>query len=331
MIPYAQPHIDRADRKAVDRVLHTTHLTQGAKVREFEDAICEYTGAKYAVAFNSGTSALHAAYLAVDVDTVYMNPITFVATANMAEAAGGHVVFRDGRPSKELESKDWVSMHYAGRYHGPGIIEDACHALGSDSPFGKVGNCGGGTKVTVFSTHAIKNITTGEGGICTTNDVDTFDKIRLICSHGMEPLSHKMYTMGYNYRMTEMQAALGLSQLNKIDKFRDDKQWLWYKYFMGLPENILSSKMLPINDTHWHLYVTETDYRDKLQSHLADKGIQTRIHYPPVHLQPYWGGVEGTCPKSESFAKRCLSLPLWVGMKRKTQDYIIESVKEFYV
>jgi len=115
MIPYAQPHIDRADRKAVDRVLHTTHLTQGNEIRNFEVAICDYTGAKYAVAFNSGTSALHAAYEAVGGDSVSMNPITFVATANMARVAGYDVVFSDSK-KRGTPIDNWVSMHYAGRY-----------------------------------------------------------------------------------------------------------------------------------------------------------------------------------------------------------------------
>lgn len=328
MIPYAKPHIDNADRKAVDRVLHTTSLTQGSKVREFEDAICEYTGAKYCVAFNSGTSALHAAYLAVDVDdcTIVMNPVTFVATANMAKVAGAEVFFRDKNPG----GVDWVSMHYAGRYHGPGIIEDACHALGSDSPYGKVGNCGGGTKITVFSTHAIKNITTGEGGLATTNDSALHTEMKLLSSHGRS--NGAMLEMGYNYRMTDIQAALGISQLKKIDKFRDDKLKTYYDYDYAFWEAGLYHNMDQswYSVTNYHLYVIETDNRDKLAQHLLERGIQTRVHYPPVHLQPYWGGKKGTCPKAEAFADRCLSLPLWVGMKRKTQDYIIESVKEFY-
>ena len=337
MIPYAQPHIDKADRKAVDCVLRGTTLTQGHFVKEFEDAICEYTGAKYALTFNSGTSALHAAYLAIGVERVriMMNPVTFVATANMAQLAGATVVFSDDAPDESVRSEKfsqpWVSMHYAGRYAGPGIVEDACHALGSDSPYGKVGNCGGGTKITVFSTHAIKNITTGEGGICTTNDEKLYDKMRMLRSHGRN--AEQMWSMGYNYRMTDIQAALGLSQLNKIDKFRECKWEIWRGYEDGLPKELLSERMerLPMGpNTHWHLYVIEADNRDKLRKHLTGKGIGTQVHYRPVHLQPYWKGKVGTCPKSERFARRCLSLPLWVGLTRKQQEYIIESVKQFY-
>jgi len=191
-----------------------------------------------------------------------------------------------------------------------------------------VGNCGGGTKITVFSTHAIKNITTGEGGICTTNDAALNHKMLLLRSHGM--VKRKMYSIGYNYRMTDIQAALGLSQLNKIDKFRDDKQETRLRYIDNLGLDFFSESMIKYHKTHWHLYIIETDNRDELQQHLKNKGIETRVHYPPVHLQPYWGGEVGACPRAEKFAKRCLSLPLWVGMKRKTQDYIIESVKEFY-
>ncbi len=335
MIPYAQPHIDRADRRAVNRVLHTTHLTQGNKVREFEDAICEYTGAKYAVAFNSGTSALHAAYLALGMagEIVYMNPITFVATANMAKAAGLTVRFCDDAPDESVRNdsyrRNWVSMHYAGRYHGPGIIEDACHALGSDSPYGKVGNCGGGTKITVFSTHAIKNITTGEGGIATTNDLDLYESMLFARSHGCINNNHIYTRMGYNYRMTDIQAALGISQLSKIDEFRDDRERIRSAYHR-LPGHVLSGEMMCFSKTHWHLYVIETKYREGLKRHLADKGIGTQIHYPPVHLQPYWHGEKGTCPKAELFAERCLSLPLWVGLTKRQQGYIIESVKDFY-
>jgi len=332
MIPYARPHIDKQDRKAVDTVLRGTTLTQGHFVKAFEDAICEYTGARYAVAFNSGTSALHAAYLAVDVKqrVVVMNPLTFVATANMAKAAGAEVHFNDDRAPDLFY---WISMHYAGRYAGPGLIEDACHALGSDSPYGKVGNCGGGTKITVFSTHAVKNITTGEGGICTTNDVELFNQMRLIGSHGR--LDSEMVTMGYNYRMTDIQAALGLSQLKKIDEFRDAKDEIRDRYIgtLGLladEDDLFSDTMVKTHNTHWHLYVIETDRRDELQAHLTSKGIGTQIHYPPVHLQPYWGGKEGTCPKAELFSTRCLSLPLWVGLTRKQQSSIIEAVKEFY-
>jgi dTDP-4-amino-4,6-dideoxygalactose transaminase/RimJ/RimL family protein N-acetyltransferase len=259
---------------------------------------------KYCVAFNSGTSALHAAYLAVGYDdpVIYMNPITFVATANMAQSAEFVVRFSDDRP----EYSRWVSMHYAGRYHGPGIIEDACHALGSDSPYGKVGNCGGGTKITVFSTHAIKNITTGEGGLATTNDGALASHMQDIRSHGR--VNGEMVTMGYNYRMTDIQAALGLSQLSKIDKFRDDKQELAHRYDRLVTGQVISYNFHnQTSGTHWHLYVIEAHNRDKLATHLATKGIETRVHYPPVHLQPYWGGREGTCPKAEAFAKRCLS------------------------
>ena len=334
VIPYARPHIDKHDRKAVDTVLRGTTLTQGHFVKEFEDAICEYTGARYAVAFNSGTSALHAAYLAVSVPKdliVSMNPITFVATANMAMAAGCTVNFCDDRPIPSQQYKlplHWVPMHYAGRYAGPGLIEDACHALGSDSPYGKVGNCGGGTKITVFSTPAVKNITTGEGGVCTTNDADLHESMLYTRSHGR--IDGVMFRMGYNYRMTDIQAALGLSQLKKIDEFRDIKQEMVDKYSRELPWVVLTDTMCEDFDTHWHLCVIDTSNRDAMQAHLTSKGIGTQIHYPPVHLQPYWGGTEGTCPKAEKFAKRCLSLPLWVGLTRKQQSSIIESVKEFY-
>ncbi len=339
MIPYAQPHIDRADRKAVDNVLHGTVLTQGRIVKEFEGAICDYTGAKYAVTFNSGTSALHTAYLAVDLlrkrngwevtPIVAMNPITFVATSNMAKAAGYGVAFADDKEGWF----NWVSMHYAGRYADPGLIEDACHALGSDSPHGKVGNCGGGTKITVFSTHAIKCVTTGEGGICTTNDPLLATKMKYIRSHGRNPISGKMEVMGYNYRMTDIQAALGLSQLSKIDKFMQQRQYVFDYYstelkgYARLPEPGVSPTM-------WHLYAVNfdtTEQRDHVKDYLARNGIGTQIHYRPVYLEPYYQGLgfeEGSCPKAEGFWRTELSLPMHTKLSKSDLKYICNNVKE---
>ena len=380
MIPYGKQDINQSDIDAVVAVLKSDFLTQGPQVPLFEDAIAKKCDAKYAIATNSATSALHIANLALGVgkgDIVWTSPITFVATANSALYCGASVNFVDidlhsGNMSVEalktkLSSakqlgclpKVVIPVHLAGQScamqqiseladeYGFKIIEDASHAIGGQYQNTAVGSCSF-SDITIFSFHPVKIITSGEGGMALTNNCELAEKMALLRSHGIVsdqgnmtekshgPWYYQQIDLGYNYRMTDMQAALGLSQLNRIFTFIDKRNQLAKNYDKAFANEKITS-LTPANNTlsSYHLYLILLPERNK-EKHcqtivkLRENNICAHIHYIPVHLQPYYqklGFCQGDYPNAEEYYSRVISLPLYPELTNAEQRYIIEQIK----
>jgi perosamine synthetase len=354
-IPYSRHFIDQSDIDAVTEVLKSDWLTCGDKIPEFEQKICDYTGAKYTVAVSSGTAALHCALLTAHLqpkDEVIVPAITFAATANAVLYCGAKPVFADINPHtynidpQDIErkitnkTKAIIPVHMTGRpcemdeiwtiakKYNIIVIEDACHALGAKYRGNKIGNLQ--SEMTCFSLHPVKNITVGEGGLITTNSAIVAQYLREFRNHGRNKSGDQMH-IGYNYRLTDFQAALGISQLNKIDDFWDKRCQIIIEYFAKLPENIT-----PLTDnisysSSWHLFVIQIPNRNKVKQYLNDHGIGAQIHYMPVYYHPYYQQLEyqkGLCPIAEDYYEHCLSLPCYVGLTQEQQNYVIKTLEE---
>ena len=376
-IPYGRQWIDENDIQAVVQVLRSERITQGPKVEEFEKALADYCGARYAVAVNSGTSALHIACLAAGVGAgheVITSPITFVASANCAAYCGARPVFADIDARTFNIAPDEIRKKMSGRtaavipVHMAGqscdmeaiaklikqtagnrkvfIIEDACHALGSLYKGTKVGACSW-SDMTVTSFHPVKHITTGEGGAVLTNDETLCRRLKRFRSHGIthrpeeftarerafrqdpsavnpvpNPWYYEQLDLGYNYRITDIQSALGLSQMEKMGQIRSRRRGIVNRYneAFGDLDWLTTPFESPDCDTNFHLYIGLFDFgrigmsRADTALRLRSKGIQTQVHYIPVHLQPFFQArfdtAKGDCPRAEAYYERCLSLPL---------------------
>ena len=381
MIPYGFQDIRPEDIEAVINVLKSDWLTQGPWVPRFEQAVAEYCGADYAVAVNSGTSALHIACLALGLspgDRLWTSPNTFVASANCGLYCGATVDFVDIDPRtynmsvdalalklKQTEKsgtlpKVVIPVHFAGqscemdvinslaKRYGFHIIEDASHAIGGQYKGKPIGN-GQYSDITVFSFHPVKIITTGEGGAAFTNNPDLADRMQLFRTHGITRDPSKMTSngqglwyyqqidLGYNYRMTDIQAALGISQMQRIDEFVTQRHRLAVRYDKALAD-------LPIHlpFTHknayssFHLYVIRLDTeiikrnRREIFERLRNAGIGVNVHYIPVHTQPYYrqmGFRMGDFPASEVYYQEAMSLPLFPGLSKKQQDQIVAALR----
>lgn len=396
-VPYGRQWIDEDDIQAVVGVLRSDRLTQGPKIEEFENALAEYCEAKYAVAVNSATSALHIACIAAEVgsgDEVITSPITFVASANCAVYCNAKPVFADidtktyNIDPKEIEkkinsrTKAVIPVHFAGqscdmesiykiikKKEGEFnkkifIIEDACHALGSIYKNKKVGDCTF-SDMTVMSFHPVKHITTGEGGAVLTNDKMLYKKLKKHRSHGiavipeefintdlafhpatsdaspmLNPWYYEQVDLGYNYRLTDIQCALGLSQLKKLDMFCMRRKEIVANYNAVFKNTDYVT--IPFEDnqcnSNFHLYVLLFDFekintdRARFMLKLKSKDIQTQVHYIPVHLQPFYRKRFGTnreCyPHAEKYYQRCLSIPLFPAMTDDDVKKVIKVIKE---
>jgi len=375
-IPYAKQYLDDDDIKAVIEVLRGDYLTTGPYINQFESEFALKVGAKYAVAVSSGTAALHIAYLAADLkpyDEVITTPMTFAATANAALYVGAQPVFADidgqtyNIDVKEIEShltpqaKAIVPVHYTGlpcemgeicdiaKLHNLVVIEDACHALGAKYKDTVIGDCTY-SDMTVFSFHPVKHITTGEGGMITTNSESLYQKLFKLRSHGItrdndtfkEPghgdWYYEMQDLGFNYRLTDIQAALGISQLKKLDSFVARRRQIVDRYnkaFQELPVELPSEPEGYYSS--YHLYVIRLRKESKktrkdLYSKLKAKGIHTQVHYLPVHTMPYYqenlGHKWGDYPVAEDHYSRVLSLPMYPAMTDDDVDYVINCMKE---
>lgn len=363
MIPYSTQLIDDDDIAAVTDVLRSSHLTQGPKVEAFEQALCEYTGAKYAVTFNSATSALMGAYASVGIgkdDEIITTPISFVATSNMAIALDAKPIFcdikLDGNIDERLieklitpRTKAIVPVDFAGKAvalkkiqeiakkHDLLVIEDASHALGSSIDGQKVGSL---SDMTIFSFHAIKPITTGEGGAVLTDNEEYADKLRLFRSHGIvkkQLWNSDMITMGFNYRLTDLAAALGLSQLKRLDAFIGqrnkiaayyDERFKGHKLFqtISIPDNENSARHLyPIT-----LIPSLQCPKEDIYSALHDKGIGVQVHYKPIHQNSFYIDKYGKqhFPVAEDFYRSELSLPCHQKMRMEDAVYIADTFLE---
>lgn len=361
MIPYGHQYIDKKDIEAVVRVLKSPWLTQGPKIKEFEEELAKYCNAKYAVAVSSGTAALHLAYLTSGIkkgDEVITSPNTFAATTNMLLAVGAKPVFCDIRldtyniDEANIEklitpkTKAIVPVHFAGqpcemdeilkiaKKHRLIVIEDACHALGAEYKGKKIG--GLNSDMTVFSFHPIKSITTGEGGAILTNDGNYHQKLLILRNHGIKKDRNGfniMEELGFNYRMNDIQAALGISQLRKLDRFIKKRGAVKKRYEEELKtvSSVILPQEIPANLSSWHLFVIRLKKsRDGVLKSLKNNGVGAQIHYPPVYCHPYYqrnGYNEEICKNAEQFYKSALSLPLFPYLKISEQDFIINKLK----
>lgn len=381
MIPYGRQDINQQDINAVIEVLKSDFLTQGPQVPAFEQSIIDACDAKYAVAVNSATSALHIACLALGLgndDWLWTTPNTFVASANCALYCGAKVDFVDIDPrtynlcAKQLEKKliaaqkvgklpkivipvhfsgqscDMQAIHELAKKYGFNIIEDASHAIGGKYKGEPIGNSRY-SDITVFSFHPVKIVTTAEGGMAVTNNAKLAEQLNLLRSHGITrdeelmtkaadgPWYYQQIELGYNYRMTELQAALGLSQMQRLEAFVIKRHELASRY-----DNLLHDLPITLPWQHpdsysaRHLYVIRLQLEQINITHLdvfnalRAAGIQANLHYIPVHMQPYYqkmGFASGQFPEAEKYYKEAISIPLFSAMTEGQQDTVCSTLK----
>ena len=368
LLPYGRQSLDEADIAACVDVLRSPWLTTGPRIAEFEGAVADYAGAAHAVAFSSGTSALHAAAAAAGLgpgDEAITTPLTFAATANCVAYQGAQPVFADihantlNISAEEIErritprTKAILPVDFAGlpadldaimdvaERHGLLVIEDAAHALGATHGGRHVGSI---SHMTVFSFHPVKQITTAEGGMVLTDRADLAERLRRFRNHGIVytdkrfPWNYEIPELGYNYRITDIQCALGVSQLTKLDGFVDRRNVLARRYASTLAE----SSFLELPDANgdarhaWHLFVVLLELerlsvgRDEVMEAMRAENIGVQLHYPLVHLQPYyrerWGYGDGDCPVAEALSPRLMTIPLFPAMTEADQDQVVEAL-----
>lgn len=358
---YGRQSIDEDDVAAVVEALRSDYLTCGPKVKEFEQELCRYTGAKYAVAVSNATAGLHIAALAAGLqpgDEAVTSPITFLSSANCVRFTGANVCFADVEadtaninpaailPHLTEKTKAIIPVHFAGqscdmaRIHsiakerGLTIIEDAAHAIGSNYKDTKVGSCRY-SDMTVFSFHPVKTITTAEGGAVMTNSEELYHKLLAYRAHGMHKdgdMAHdwryEMRELGFNYRLTDIQAALGISQLRKLEAFKRRRREIvaYYNEHLGLPH--LAER--EFSNACFHLYPVLVDDREKLYHRARKVGLYLQVHYIPVHTQPYYralGFHSGDYPVAEAYYARCISLPLYPGLSDEDVEEIVRRLK----
>ena len=386
-IPYGKQFIADADIEAVTKALRSDFLTQGPLVAEFEEKFAKYIGSKYAVAVTNGTAALHLSAMALGVDKkskVIVPPITFVASANCVRYCGGEVVFSDIDKKTAtiyleiLHEKiatcprgtyqGIVVVDFAGfpvnleklrkiaDEFGLWILEDACHAPGgyfTDSQ-GKKQFCGNGNyaDLAIFSFHPVKHLTTGEGGMITTNDEKLYKKLLSLRTHGTtkDPdllvenhggWYYEMQELGFNYRISDVLCALGISQLDNAAEGIQRRRELADAYDQAFSAVSEIETATPNNQETlsegighaYHLYVIKTPKRKELYDYLRKHNIFTQVHYIPVHLMPYYqklGSKKGDMPVAERYYEECLSLPMYPSLTEEEQGLVIKKIKDFY-
>lgn len=373
-LPYGKQVIDEYDIESVVKVLRSNFLTTGPAIEQFETEIAKFTGAKYAVAFSSGTAALHGACYAAGIsegDEVITSPMTFAASANCVLYQGGKPVFVDIDPLtynlnpnliKENiteKTKAIIPVHFTGqpaeldeilkiaREENLVVIEDAAHAIGATYKNKTIGSIG---DMTMFSFHPVKHITTGEGGIITTNQEKYYEKLLQFRTHGITrdqgllkenhgPWYYEMQFLGFNYRITDIQASLGISQLKKIESFIEKRKQLveLYTKELGSLVEIMLPQQLPFVESSWHLYVLKlqlsklTAGRKEIFQALQKENIGVNVHYIPVYLHPYYqslGYQKGICPIAESCYEQFITLPLFAGMDNHDVADVVNAVKK---
>jgi len=398
MIPYGKHYLDEEDIQSVVAVLREGWLTQGPKVAEFEQKVSDYTGAKYAVAVSSATAGLHLACLAAGItkgDRVYTSANTFTASANCIMYVGGDPAFCDINPktlnmsTEYLENKllsdskvdGIIPVHFAGlpcdmvkikeiseKYNAP-VIEDAAHAFGASYPDGgRVGNCEY-SDMTVFSLHPVKGVTSGEGGIVTTNNEKTYRSLLRLRSHGickgnfdlpgvsvadsdklfypedaldnngqLNPWYYEMQELGFNYRLTDFQSALALSQMEKSEKFLTRRKEIarTYDHYFSDVDNLKIMQGHDRQNSSLHLYVLEIDFkklgksRGEVMRQLFEKNIGTQVHYIPVPFQPYYANLgfnRKDYPEVQSYYDQALSIPIYYSLSDEQVKFVADEIK----
>lgn len=372
---YGHQYLDEADYKAVEDVLKSDYLTCGPKIEELEQKLCKLTGAKHAVVCSNGTAALHIAAMAAGLgegDELITTPITFAASANCALYVGARPVFADINPETYNidptsikahitdKTKAIVAVDYTGqacewdeilaiaKENGLVTIEDAAHSIGTiynGRPVGTIAD------MTTFSFHPVKTVTGGEGGAVLTDSDKYYKKLLLYRSHGITrdaslmehesdgPWYYEQVDLGYNYRMTDIQAGLLISQLNKLDMFKQRRQELVARYDEAFRDidGVIVQKDIDKSDTCRHLYILRLD-TDKLKvdrkqffEAMGAEGICCNVHYIPVYYFPHYkrlGYKKGLCPNAEALYEQMMSLPLYYALSDEEQDDVIAAVKK---
>jgi perosamine synthetase len=374
LLPYGHQQIDNDDVNAVIEVLRSDWITTGPKVAEFEEAFAAYVGSKYAVSFSSGTAALHGASFAAELgpgDEAITTPMTFCATANCLLYQGAKPVFADVCPDTlnidpdevacriAPQTKAVLPVDYAGHpadlesilelasSHGLVVIEDACHALGAEYRGRRLGSL---SHMTVFSFHPVKHITTGEGGMVTTDDAKLTRRLRMFRNHGIDSDArerqaegqwyYQMVALGYNYRLTDIGCALGISQLRKLDGNLTRRREIARQYtdaFQKIP-GVIPPTIRPAVNPAWHLYPIRLDStefrvrRSEIFRALRAEGLGVNVHYIPVHLHRYYrerfGYRGGEYPVAEDAYEGLISLPMFHGMKTEDVERVVNTVRK---
>ena len=374
-LSYGRQYIDEEDIQAVADTLRSDYLTCGPRITQLEEMLCEVTGAKYCVAVSNGTAALHIAAMAAGIkegDEVITTPITFAASANCALYCGARPVFADINPDTynidpdsirkciTEKTRAVVAVDFTGqaveldeiraicKEHNLILIEDAAHSIGTKyngQPIGSIAD------MTTFSFHPVKTVTAGEGGAVTTNDPDLYQKLVLAHAHGItrdrsqmvhptdDPWYYEQVNLGYNYRMTEFQAALLMSQLKKLEAFSKRRKEIVKMYdeaFSKIPE-LKVQKEIPESDTTRHLYILQLDgekltcTRREFFDALRGENIYSQVHYIPVYWHSHYenlGYAKGLCPNAEHYYQHCMSLPLYYSLKDEDVKDVIHAVEK---
>ncbi|MEB2282528.1 UDP-4-amino-4,6-dideoxy-N-acetyl-beta-L-altrosamine transaminase [Lysinibacillus xylanilyticus] len=369
-ISYGRQSVDEEDIQAVIDTLRSQFLTQGPKIIELEQAVANYAGTKYAVAFCNGTAALHAACYAAGIgaeDEVITSPITFAASANCVRYVGGTVVFADidavtynidpVQISAKIteKTKAIIPVDFTGqpanmdeimaiaKEHNLVVIEDGAHSFGAEYKDRKVG---AQADMTMFSFHPVKPITTAEGGIIVTDNEEYFKKLLKFRSHGIEQTPYaleqggwyyEITNLGYNYRMTDLQAALGVSQMSKLDAFLQRRREIAEMYTEALKdvEGIQVPQQLENTESGWHLYMIQLENANRKQvfEEMRAANIGVHVHYIPVYWHPYYqqlGYKKGLCPVAEEWYEKALTLPIHPSLTDKEIEYIIGNLLARY-
>ena len=382
LIPYGKQNITEEDIEAVVDILKSDFITQGPAIEIFEKKISEKLTCNYSVAVNSATSALHLSCLALELtskDILWTVSNSFVASANCGRYCGAQIDFIDINPKTGLmcidklknkleEAKNLnklpkivIPVHLSGtccdmesisklsKIYGFKIIEDASHAIGGKYKGEYIGNCKY-SSITIFSFHPVKIITTGEGGIATTNNSKIYEKLKILRTHGIVkernkftqkptgPWHYEQQVLGLNYRMTDIHAALGMSQLKRLDKICIKRNFLLSRYkenissekitFLEIPSDCISSVHLCIIKLR---VIDETIHRQFFE-YFRNSKIGVQLHYTPIHLQPYYqnlGFKKGYLPNTEAYANQAISIPLFPDLTPTQQDYVIEKANNF--
>ncbi|MGS2778866.1 UDP-4-amino-4,6-dideoxy-N-acetyl-beta-L-altrosamine transaminase [Robertmurraya sp. GLU-23] len=372
LLSYGQQFIDEDDIEAVIQTLRSPFITQGPKVKEFEDAVASYVGVNYAVAFANGTAALHGACHVAGIsngDEVITTPITFAATSNAILYCGGTPVFadidehtyninpEDVKKKINENTKAIIPVDFTGqpadmdpiiklaREKNLVVIEDGAHSLGAQYKRKKVGTQ---AHMTMFSFHPVKPITTAEGGIITTNSKEYYDQLIIFRNHGITKTAssaeqgdwyYEMLELGYNYRLSDIHAALGLSQLKKIDLFLSRRREIvtMYNNVLSDIEGVYLPRQLKDTESGWHLYILQLDKsiikksKKKIFEELRALNIGVHVHYIPVYWHPFYqnlGYKKGLCPKAENWYEQALTLPIFPGMTDSDVQDVICAVQE---
>ncbi|MCT7514881.1 UDP-4-amino-4,6-dideoxy-N-acetyl-beta-L-altrosamine transaminase [Aliarcobacter cryaerophilus] len=368
-VPYGKQSIDEDDINSVVEVLKSDFLTTGPKIKEFEEELCRYTNAKYCVAVANGTAALHLASLVLlnKGDKVITTPNSFVATSNSILYVEAKPIFVDIKEDgnidldlceEELKKDSSIKAIYVVHFSGNPvnqkklkylketykikILEDCAHSLGATFEGIKAGSCEN-SDCSILSFHPVKHITTGEGGAVTTNSKEIYEKLLELRAHGIKrlpefaPWYYEMHSLGFNYRITDMQAALGISQLKKLDSFIKRRKEIALKYDKALLNSVVKQLYSFTNNSSYHLYVVKVDFsklnisKVELFNKMREKYIGLQLHYIPINKQPFYKnlgyGNEDT-PIMNKYYDECFSLPMYSSLSNEEQEYVIKTLFE---